>query len=229
MDVAAAEMKVATVLQDLAKFAEQIEDSAATVRDAWASTTAYLDNETRRLARRLADAEPDRFTANSMSGPASVVLRSWTEVEIGRILSSTALREQLFNNAETVHFDLEGLAVQWRTLDGKRRRRPLEAFSSGEQVFAYTRAKLETLRDLKSTSQYVVVFLDEFGAFVARDRFSELMRYVQDDVLGDIADQVVVMLPTSSSDEPLTLREELDGVFHAEGYVVTSAEPERVG
>ena len=229
VDVAAAEMKVATVLQDLAKFAEQIEDSAATVRDAWASTTAYLDNETRRLARRLADAEPDRFTANSMSGPASVVLRSWTEVEIGRILSSTALREQLFNNAETVHFDLEGLAVQWRTLDGKRRRRPLEAFSSGEQVFAYTRAKLETLRDLKSTSQYVVVFLDEFGAFVARDRFSELMRYVQDDVLGDIADQVVVMLPTSSSDEPLTLREELDGVFHAEGYVVTSAEPERVG
>ncbi len=223
------EMKVARILQTLANLAEQIEDSAATVRDAWASTTAYLDSETRRLARRLADAEPDRFTANSMSGPASVVLRSWTEGEISRILSSTVLREQLFNNAETVLFDLEGLAVQWRTLDGKRRRRPLEAFSSGEQVFAYTRAKLETLRGLKSTSQYVVVFLDEFGAFVARDRFSELMRYVQDDVLGEIADQVVVMLPTSSSDEPLTLREELEGIFHAEGYVVTSAEPERVG
>jgi len=223
----AVETKVAFVLEGLATLAEQIEDSAATIRDGWALTTAYLENETVRLARRLADAESGRLTASTMASASNVVLRAWTESEISYILSSTTLRNQLFDGADAVSFDLEGLAVQWKTSDGTRRRRPLEAFSSGQQVFAYTRAKLETLRSLRASSEVVVVFLDEFGAFVARDRFSELMRYVQDDVLGEIADQVVVMLPTSSSDQPRTLREEIDGVFERPGYVVTSAEPRR--
>jgi hypothetical protein len=136
------------------------------------------------------------------------------------------LREQLFDSASTVEFDSSDLAVKWTTPDGMRRRRPLEAFSSGEQVFAYTRAKLETYRGLKDRTDYLVVFLDEFGAFVARDRFGELMRYVQMSVLGAIADQVVVMLPTSAVDSVLSAT--ISGRAHYEGpnYTVVSVEQE---
>src|SRR5262249_19094771 len=67
---------------------------------------------------------------------------------------------------------------------------------SGEQVFAYTRANLMRLRRERRPGQSVVVILDEFGAFVARDRLGQLMHFVEHEAL-DVTDQVVVMLPLS--------------------------------
>lgn len=131
------------------------------------------------------------------------------------------LREELFEGAAEVDYDLDARSVVWRSKEGRRRRRPLEAFSSGEQVFAYTRAKLESLRPIAESSEHFLIFLDEFGAFVARDRFGQLMHYVQTDVIGTIADQVIVMLPTSDSDSEFEARKE-SAAFATADYLVES-------
>lgn len=227
-----AELSAASVLEMLAQVAERLEDSAARTRDAWGTVSAYLSTETHRLAPRLAGPDPWTLSGLTTRGSA-VVLHSWTEGEIGRILSADALRSELFEGAAEVAFDLTGLAVAWRTPDGRRRRRPLEAFSSGEQVFAYTRAKLETFRSLRDSTEHLTVFLDEFGAFVARDRFSQLLAYVQREALGEIADQVVVMLPLTASDVQQALASRstdnnAHDAFVSDGYFVISAESERV-
>lgn len=229
---AAIEVAVSTALQAIGQVAEEIEEAASKWRDGWGTVSAYMRRETRRLAPRLAD--DGAWSLGGLDPAAEAVLQGWTEHAIGSILSSEALRSQLFDGTEEVAFDLVDLAVSWRDKDDRRRRRPLEAFSSGEQVFAYTRAKLETFRSLRSTTRFVVIFLDEFGAFVARDRFSELLRYVHEEALGTIADQVVVMLPLSANDVEQALasrslragREE--GSVVRDNYFVVSAEPERV-
>jgi hypothetical protein len=103
------------------------------------------------------------------------------------------LRDALFAGGTDVHFDLLDMTTSWVSPDGHTQTRPLEAFSSGERAFAYTRVKLEQLKMTRSRNR--VVFLDEFGAFVARDRFDLLLTYLRNQALGRIADQVVLVLP----------------------------------
>lgn len=191
-----AEGDIASVLARIGTIAADIEETTAQSRDTWTTISAYLEATARRLAPRLASAGGPSL-ANFSSHQSETMLRRWTEHELARILSSEALRRELFDDATDVSIDLDALAVLWRTPSGRRRRRPLEAFSSGEQVFAYTRAKLDQLSGLRETAERTTVILDEFGAFVARDRFGQLMRYVEDEAVGTTADQIVVMLPWS--------------------------------
>jgi hypothetical protein len=193
MDV---EVLAASFLARLDSMAEDIEESAALTRDTWSTVAAYLEATARRLAPRLATTDGPSFST-FQSHESSEALRRWTEAELAHILSSDALRRELFDDATEVFIDLEELAVLWRTASGHRRRRPLEAFSSGEQVFAYTRAKLDQLSNLKNAAHRTTIILDEFGAFVARDRFGQLMKYVEDEAVGITADQIIVMLPWS--------------------------------
>ena len=73
----------------------------------------------------------------------------------------------------------------------------------------------------------MVVFLDEFGAFVARDRFAQLVTYIQHDALGRIADQIVVTVPLSGDLEQVrdhaALAQVEAEVFDPPGYVVIPA------
>ena len=213
------DIRAADAINLVASVFDAIEENAIHVRDAWGTARAFLDRETRKLSPRLGSSAAEGI---ELEGPsrADPILTAWVEDEIGAILSTEALRRELFNESEAVEFDLEGRAALWRTKDGKRRRRPLEAFSSGEQVFAYTRAKLETFKPLRSEAENVLIFLDEFGAFVARDRFGELMRYVENEVLVAIADQIVVMLPATSED-PASTTDPSQIAFVGEGYVVS--------
>ncbi|MFL1999539.1 hypothetical protein [Microbacterium sp. A1-JK] len=207
---------------ELRELADRLEDAASTVRDRWGLAAAFIIRESHELSPRLVhtDTRPWQFLQLDESGRGRI-LRTWVEAEVSHLLSQDVLRRELFENAADVEYDLTARSVIWRSEEGKRRRRPLEAFSSGEQVFAYTRAKLESLRALKDQAKFVLIFLDEFGAFVARDRFGQLMRYVQTDVLGTIADQVVVMLPNGDTDTEFEARMAA-AEFVGHDYVVES-------
>jgi hypothetical protein len=218
------EFIAAAALEKVEKIATDIEESAAQIRDTWDTVASYLEATARQLAPRLASSDGPRLETFS-THESLVALQEWAEQELADVLSSDALRRELFDGATKVTIDLEALAVQWRTPDGARRRRPLEAFSSGEQVFAYTRAKLDQLAALKSSAEKTTIVLDEFGAFVARDRFGQLMRYVEDEAVGTAADQIIIMLPWSGT--PLTqgTQEELRSAhedFERLGYFAVS-------
>lgn len=200
----------------------ELEDAAALVRDQWGVATAFIRRESHDLAPRLVHHEMQSWQfAQLDESNRGRILKRWVESLVEGLLSQDVLRRELFEQTEAVEYDLATRSVIWKSQDGRRRRRPLEAFSSGEQVFAYTRAKLESLRTLSETAEYVLVFLDEFGAFVARDRFAQLVRYVQTDVLGTIADQVVVMLPSNDTASEFGARK-LRAQFAREDYLVES-------
>jgi len=113
------------------------------------------------------------------------VVLDWAAREIEAWFSDPAVRRALLPEAESLEVDLGDRVVRWWE-GGALRERPLEAFSSGEQVFALTRARLALLdtRQPLGPKRQRLVFLDEFGAFVAENRkadLAELLRKRRDD------------------------------------------------
>jgi hypothetical protein len=115
------------------------------------------------------------------------------EAEFTSRFRAREIADALFDGAESVSLDLKSLSVSWTMSDGTPRNRPLEAFSSGERAFAYTLARLESLAI--EPTQNRVIALDEFGAFVARDRLDRLVRFLHNRILGTVAQQVLIILP----------------------------------
>jgi hypothetical protein len=72
--------------------------------------------------------------------------------------------------------------------------RPLSAFSSGEQAFAYARARIAGL-DLPAPGQHRLLVLDEFSAFVAGDRRTLLYRLLDEVIRRGSASQVLLIVP----------------------------------
>ena len=89
-------------------------------------------------------------------------------------------------------------AVTFEDAQGVLRHQPLEAFSRGQQAFAYTKARLATLDALGGRPQHRLVVLDEFGAFIARDRLGELTKLLADRVNTTPGEQILVILPAST-------------------------------
>jgi hypothetical protein len=104
-------------------------------------------------------------------------------------------RELLPGATGPVHVDIEARQVSWPE-GSLRRSRPLEAFSSGEQAFAYTRARLAVLDEQPSPPNRLIV-LDEFGAFIAHDWLASLLSYLRERAADHAGDQVLVILPLS--------------------------------
>jgi hypothetical protein len=186
----------------VSRFASRLADEARKVRDGLDAVSLILLAEARELSPRVAPAATDESPSArpiDLPGSSRVRVRRWAESELAELLGVEVLRRELFGGADSVSVDLERARVSWRSKDDDRPRvRPLEAFSSGEQVFAYTRARLDLLRADAAPSAHRLVVLDEFGAFVARDRFGQLLEFVRDQALGVVADQVVVMLPLAN-------------------------------
>lgn len=107
------------------------------------------------------------------------------------------IQSALFDGGQLTAIDLSSLEARWVTNDGELRSRPLEAFSSGEQVFAYTRARIQAVTAIEAGNK--VVALDEFGAFLERDRLERLARFLRDAVGGAIADQVIIVVPLAAN------------------------------
>jgi len=107
------------------------------------------------------------------------------------------IQSALFDGGQLKTIDLGSLEARWVTSEGELRSRPFEAFSSGEQVFAYTRARIQAVSAIETKKK--VVALDEFGAFLERDRLERLARFLRDTVGGEIADQVIIVVPLAAN------------------------------
>jgi predicted nucleic acid-binding Zn-ribbon protein len=106
--------------------------------------------------------------------------------------------EALFEGGELRRFDLIEQIVEWQPEAEEAVSRHLEAFSSGERAFAYTKTRLERLRDQVPTKNRLVA-LDEFGAFLERSRLELLEDYLDHDVVDSFVDQALIVLPLATS------------------------------
>jgi hypothetical protein len=109
------------------------------------------------------------------------------------LFAEDAMREALLEGGVPETVDLWQRTVRYR-VDGEPRQRPLEAFSSGEMVFAYTRSRLALL-DPPAVGRHRIVALDEFGAFLDQEKRDLLLRFLSDEVVGKTADQIILVLP----------------------------------
>lgn len=111
-----------------------------------------------------------------------------------------AVRTALLQGAESAHINFEEMTVDWQDIHGQRHSRPLEAFSSGEQAFAYTRAMLAGLDFQQPVpARNRLIALDEFGAFVARNRVDALVAMLKTHSTAHEDDRILVVLPLSEN------------------------------
>jgi hypothetical protein len=124
-------------------------------------------------------------------------LATWFGHRFSEWFNATEIRRELLPEADDgVRVDVAAREVKWQTR-GRERSRPLEAFSSGEQAFAYTRARIASLDQELAKVPNRLIVLDEFGAFIAQDRLSGLLSYLQRRASDHPFDQILVILPVS--------------------------------
>lgn len=110
----------------------------------------------------------------------------------------------LHEQAAEVKVELSRRVVIWRTNEGQKHTTPLEAFSSGQSVFAYTEAQLMLLdRPPSKEGRNRLIVIDEFGAFVARDRLDDLKATLRSWQHRHPDDQILLILPVSQDYEEL--------------------------
>lgn len=121
------------------------------------------------------------------------------EERLGRTyFAHPSVAEALFEGGELRRFDLIDQIVEWQPEAEEAVSRHLEAFSSGERAFAYTKTRLERLKDQVPTKNRLVA-LDEFGAFLERSRLELLEEYLDHDVVDSFVDQALIVLPLATS------------------------------
>lgn len=122
-------------------------------------------------------------------------LQRWFSGQLEEWFNSPRIRRELLPRATgDIQVDLADAQVLWKEATGAKAR-PLEAFSSGEQAFAYTRARLGQLDEQNPRPANRLIVLDEFGAFMAHDRFGALLTYLRERAEAHPEDQVLVVLP----------------------------------
>ncbi len=108
-------------------------------------------------------------------------------------LNGDAVRQALFDGRPVDKLDLTKRVVRWTDRTGVSHERPLAAFSTGEQAFAFTQARIRQLEPAEEPNRLVV--LDEFGAFVSAERMRLLAAFLREPDVRIRAPQVVVILP----------------------------------
>lgn len=187
------ELKQAAYVERLVRVVSAFADRAVAVRNDTSAAFDYLtilQGAALQRARGGQSAAPRSYEQAEVAGRVRAFLAS----RYSEQFSQPALLEALFDHAPAVHLDLADYRLSWDGPDGVERHRPLEAFSSGEQAFAYTLARLEIVAARNRTAANLMVVLDEFGAFVARDRLAELLKAVHG-TADKFIEQVVVILP----------------------------------
>jgi hypothetical protein len=198
-DLADQEVKAIRWMEAISWLSGRISYASDGVRDGLDSIAGILQAQARALNPRRGSMRDAVDGGRPGDYKDIEIVRGWAEKDLALLLNAEALRRTLFDDASEVNLHLESATVSWTEPNSSYlNRRPLEAFSSGEQVFAYTRARLEQLKNDESWRGHRLVILDEFGAFVARNRFAQLLDFVHRQALGSIADQIIVMIPLSS-------------------------------
>ena len=121
-------------------------------------------------------------------------LRTWLSQEFSRWFNQPLLRRHVLPGADAVQVDLDNKQVTWQVGE-KAESRPLTAFSSGEQAFAYTQARLAALDAAEQAGTARLVVLDEFGSFIASNRLQALYDYLLQRRATHPLDQVLIILP----------------------------------
>jgi chromosome segregation ATPase len=129
--------------------------------------------------------------------------RAWAQQRAEEWFSEAAVRKVLIGDVGSVTVDLGRRTVSWSDRAGVEHGIPLQAFSSGQSVFAYTEAQLLRLGRAKSTATNRLIVIDEFGAFVARNRLQDLRRTLLSWHTSHPDDQIVLILPVNQDYETL--------------------------
>ncbi|MGE0705740.1 MAG: hypothetical protein AB7P22_17600 [Vicinamibacterales bacterium] len=186
---------------------EAIHDASTSVEQSIARVTQTLDS----VAARLDSTSRD--TGKQIEAPEIVMD---LEQRFADSLRNRHISEALLDGGTVQRVDLGALDIVWRARDGELRRRPIEAFSSGERAFAYVMARMRSLRESEQTSENRVLVLDEFGAFMSGDRLRVLQNFLAEDVVGSAFDQVLIILPMRS--DPASLED--DEFFKSHQYTM---------
>lgn len=114
-------------------------------------------------------------------------------------LSAQPIRDALFDGQELESVSLQERTVTWGH-NGSKTTRPIESFSTGEQAFAFTQARVLALEKPPANQDRLLV-LDEFGAFVAANRRGQLAQFLDSQKVRERASQVIVILPLRANYE----------------------------
>jgi len=195
--------------------------SARERRDRAAHQPLQVSNVLRVLETELSS--PSSPVPANEKDPANLVAaRAWFSEEVSNWFRQPQILNTLFTGATTVRVDVSDMTVNW-TVDNEPYTRPLTAFSSGEQAFAYTRAQLEILDSEHPTPDQIIA-LDEFGAFMSRSWLYRLESYLRDRAASHPSDRLLLVLPLTRTEEELSRSEaDADKLSKAkkDGYFVT--------
>ena len=135
-------------------------------------------------------------------------MKAWLALSFSSWFNNPRVRKELLGTADedqAVTVDLGTRRVAWSE-NGTKRSRPLEAFSSGEQAFAYTRAQLAVLDDKNKTVKNRLIVLDEFGAFISHHLLQGMIEYLREWTAERKNDRVLLVLPLSRDYSQMTTR-----------------------
>ena len=160
-----------------------------------------LENSISELTREVAAVDNALVELDENIGKSSTPsnryvrpLAVFYEQELGDLLRDPDIRHALFEGGRFTGLELLRGEVSWRDKGDNPRRRPIEAFSSGERAFAYVLASV--LQRARKDAKNRVLALDEFGAFIESDRLDRLLRFLNERVLkAELADQIIIILP----------------------------------
>lgn len=175
-----------------AAWTAQVRRAASEAREAVnaaARNTKGVADALRDIAAHVSDAR-----ALPPETPISRAVIAACEDRVRAEFMSEAIRAALFDGAVVEAVDLRNPSVAWDD-DGLRVIRPFSAFSSGEQAFAYIRARIEQVR--KRADEHLLLVLDEFSAFIAGDRRRLLNRLLAERIHAQAVSQVVLIVPLS--------------------------------
>lgn len=171
-------------MSSLFQRAQTANDVAQQYRNDLISVSQALDT----IAKRLRGQEQ---TADAFVGE----LRNWFETQFSAYFDSPAVRSVMLpESASEVQVNLELGRVVWREGTATQSR-VFDAFSSGQQAFAYARAQLGIIDAEENQSRTRLICLDEFGAFLSADRRIELVEYLHERSKQFENDHVLLVLP----------------------------------
>ncbi|MEU7935736.1 hypothetical protein [Microbispora bryophytorum] len=122
-------------------------------------------------------------------------VRLWLGEEVRRWFDNDNVKQALFESGSSIFLDPLTMIVSWKNGDGLDQRRPLAAFSSGQQALAFTRARMAQLDREPPRASNRLIALDEFGSVIDRDAMAYLAKYLTERSVGKPSEQVVVILP----------------------------------
>lgn len=115
-------------------------------------------------------------------------------------LSSEAFQNELFDGGQLSAIKVLEGEFSWVDRNERTRRRPIQALSSGQMVYAYTKAMIADL-DPPPEGQHRLIVLDEFAAYLDEHTQEQLVGDLREYVQANERTQIVMVLPKDPENE----------------------------